>query len=182
MKKEIDMKDKTKKRLALSGGIMLCVALFALIVLKTPNAEMSAPLPETPNAAQNEVSVPAATAGEDAAAPGIVVPALGVSNDTDLETSLSVEPYAESFERSIGPEAEKPESAVRGENHEKPDDPAYTDPSSPPAAAAEEKTGPGGGTSGGGLPGFGEIPYSGPNREIAADDMRENGNKIGIMD
>ena len=44
-----------------------------------------------------------------------------------------------------------------------------TEPASPPQPSSS------------GLPGFDYVPYAGPNIVIKAEDMYENGNKIGTM-
>lgn len=59
----------------------------------------------------------------------------------------------------------------------RPEPTAEAKPSEPPV----KETAPAALQSGSGLPGFDYVPYLGPNVVIYAEDMYENGNKIGIM-
>jgi hypothetical protein len=86
-------------------------------------------------------------------------------------------PDMEGPEQSLQPEVTRPASASPGETHERPSDPALLDPAAPPTTTRPPAV-----SNGGGLPGFENVPYSGPNHGIKLHDMYENGNKIGIMD
>jgi hypothetical protein len=134
----------------------------------TPDApqETSAP----PTSVRHGSQTPEAPA---TAAPIVIAPPVPQTTPP----SAVFAPDMEGAEQSIQPEVTRPVGASDGEPHEHPDDPALFDPSAPPATSQSSVA-----PDSRGLPGFDNVPYSGPNRGIKLHDMYENGNKIGIMD
>lgn len=183
------MTEKTKRRLAVGGGIAICAGLLVAISLqfkKTPAGEDELPGKES----GTEVSItppPAAESGEDGSAELNIQP---VPTETPAPTEMPIqtEPPVPTRqpEQSIQPEVEKPQQ---------PDEETLTNPEEKPDGTKVEATpepmdhntyvppaDDGGESSGGGLPGFESVPNGGANTAIQADDMYENGNKIGSMD
>lgn len=187
------MTEKTKRRLAVGGGIAICAGLLTAISLqfaKAPAGEDVLPGQESGVA---EVIVDPSHAAEESGAGGegtelTIQPGTGqgageiqTGQPTDGRPAQTGEP-----QQSIQPEVEKPRQ---------PEEEALTDPEEKPDGTKVEETpkpvdhdtyvppaDDGGGNGGGGLPGFGNVPSGGANAEIQAGDMYENGNKIGSMD
>lgn len=172
------MTEKTKKRLAVTGGIAICAGLLAAISLqfaKTPAGEDVLPEEESGVAEVTAAPSPATESVEPAIQP------VQTGQPAQTEPPEQTEP-----EQSIQPEVEKPgqpDGETLSDPEQKPDgtevegtpEPVDHDTYVPPADD-------GGGNSGGGLPGFGDVPNLGENTATQADDMYENGNKIGNMD
>lgn len=196
------MTEKTKRRLAVGGGIAICAGLLAAISLQfaePPAGEDELPGKES-SAAELIIDPSHAADGSDAASsmeessPGEGNVELSIQPDTgqgagETQTAQPVDSRPAQTgqpEQSIQPEVEKPQQPD-GENltnpEEKPDgtpveatpEPVDHDTYVPPADD-------GGAGSGGGMPGFGSVPNGGANAETQAGDMYENGNKIGSMD
>lgn len=187
------MTEKTKRRLAVGGGIAICAGLVAAISLqfaKPPAGEDELPGKESSMA---EVVIDPSHATEESGTGGEGVE-LTIQPDTGQETGgTQQEPPADSRpaqtgqpEQGIQPEVEKPrqpDGETLTDSEQKPDgtkvegtpEPVDHDTYVPPADD-------GGGNSGGGLPGFGNVPNLGANTATQAGDMYENGNKIGSMD
>ncbi len=187
------MTEKTKRRLAVVGGTAICAGLLAVISLqfaKTPAGEDVLTEKES-GVAEVIIDPPHApeesgTGGENAEL--TIQPDTGqgagetqTGQPTDSRPAQTGEP-----EQSIQPEVEKPqqpEKEALTNPEEKPDgtkvettpEPVDHDTYVPPADD-------GGGNSGGGLPGFDNVPNLGANTATQADNMYENGNKIGSMD
>ena len=184
--------EKTKKILAISGGAVICVGLIVAIGLqfgKAPAANDK--LPEsTPSASDVVVnpSQPAVTTPETSTENKDVV----VQPNTDATAGNDTQPVdtrpaqTDQTEQAIQPEVTKPaapsEDAVKdpttkpdGTKVDTPPTPVDHDTYTPPADAGDQN-------SGGGLPGFDNVPDGGANQVIEAEDMYENGNKIGSMD
>ncbi len=172
------MTEKTKRRLAIGGGIAICAGLLAAISLRfvqPPAGEDDLPRWESSTAEVTIIPPPAAESREDSNAELTIQP---VQTEAPTQT--------EQLEQSIQPEVEKPDQ---------PDEETLTNPEEKPDGTKVDVTpesvdhdtyvppaGDGGGNSGGGLPGFGSVPDGGANNGTQADDMYENGNKIGNMD
>lgn len=184
------MTEKTKRRLAIGGGIAICAGLLAAISLrfvKPPAGEDDLPEWESSVAEVTTTPPPATESGEDGSAELTIQP-VQTEQPAQTEQPVQTEPPAqtEQPEQSIQPEVEKPDQLdeeTLTNPEEKPDgtkveeapEPVDHDTYVPPA-------GDGGGNSGGGLPGFDSVIDGGANTAIQADDMYENGNKIGNMD
>lgn len=187
------MTEKTKRRLAVGGGIAICAGLLAAISLqfaKTPAGEDV--LPGKESGVAEVTTSPSHTVEESG--PAGENAELTIQPDTGQETveTQTAQPIDSrpaqtgQPEQSIQPEEEKPQQ---------PDEETLTNPEEKPDGTRVETTpepvdhdtyvppaDEGGGNSGGGLPGFGSVPNGGANAETQAGDMYENGNKIGSMD
>ena len=187
------MTEKTKRRLAVGGGIAICAGLIAAISLqfaKPPAGEDVLPGKESGVA---EVIVDPSHASEESGDEGesmelTIRPDAGQGaggtqqgQPADSRPAQTGQP-----EQGIQPEVEKPrqpDAETLANPEEKPDgtkvegtpEPVDHDTYVPPADD-------GGGNSGGGLPGFDNVPNLGANTATQAGDMYENGNKIGSMD
>lgn len=198
------LSEKTKKYLAIGGGAVICVGLIAAISLqfnKAPTGEDM--LPEKNTGAAEIVVDPSslATSPEESRTEEskvIVQP----NAETAADSTKSSQPVdtrpaqTDQTEQSIQPEVTKPaepSEEVKKDATQKPDG---TKVETPPVPVAHEEVvqptepepapdQPKGGDVQGGktyLPGFGYIENSGLNQENYAEDMYENGNKIGNMD
>lgn len=181
------MTEKTKRRLAIGGGTAICAGLLAAISLqfaKTPAGEDV--LPEKESSVAEVIIDPSHAAEENVEL--TIQPDTGqgagetqTAQPTDSRPAQTGQP-----EQGIQPEVEKPQQPdgeTLANPEEKPDgtkvettpEPVDHDTYVPPADD-------GGGNSGGGLPGFENVPNLGANTATQADNMYENGNKIGSMD
>jgi len=195
------MTEKTKRRLAVGGGIAICAGLLAAISLQF--AKTSAREDVLPG---KESSAAEAIIDPSHAADGNTAGSMEESSPGEGNTELTIRPDTGQGERetqtaqptdsrpaqtgqsqqSIQPEVEKPQQPdeeTLTNPEEKPDgtpveatpEPVDHDTYVPPADDGE-------GNSGGGLPGFDNVPNLGENTATQADNMYENGNKIGSMD
>lgn len=204
--------EKTKRYLAVGGGVLVCAALVAAISLqfqKAPAGEDT--LPEGSQQVTDFVVDPSEltdsrdeeaqeretqTAEEEAGDTGMVIKPNVSAGDT--EQAADARPaQTDQPEQSIQPEPTKPEAPdeetlkdqtikpdgtkVEGEpeavEHDAVEKPAETE---PPAGTPQA-----GDTSGNQIyvPGFGWVEnHGGGGSGTVAEDMYENGNKIGIMD
>lgn len=187
------MTEKTKKYLAIGGGVVICAGLIVAIGLqfgKAPAGEDK--LPEESSTVTQIVvdpSVPVSGSTEESTEEKevVILPNTDVAGGTDTSQSVDTRPpQTDQTEQSIQPEVTKPaepEKTVKTNPTQKPDGtkvdtpppPVDHDTYIPPADAGNQ-------TSGGGLPGFDNVPDGGANQVIEAPDMYENGNKIGSMD
>lgn len=186
------MTEKTKRRLAIGGGIVICAGLLAAISLrfaKPPAGEDVLPEKESGVA---EVMVDPSHAAEESGDEGesveLTIQPVRTETPAPTEKPMTTETPVptEQPEQSIQPEVEKPQQPdeeTLANPEEKPDgtkvegtpEPVDHDTYVPPADD-------GGADSGGGLPGFDNVPNLGANTATQADNMYENGNKIGSMD
>ena len=198
------LSEKTKKYLAISGGAVICVGLIAAISLqfnKTPVGEDT--LPEKNPGVVEIVVDPSslATSPEEPVTEEtkvIVQPNTETAADS-TESSQPVETrpaQTDQTEHSIQPEVTKPaepSQEVKKDATQKPDGTKVETPPVPvvheevvqPTETESAPNQPQGGDVQDGktyLPGFGYIENSGSNQENYAEDMFENGNKIGNMD
>ena len=164
------LSEKTKKYLAISGGAVICVGLIAAISLqfnKTPAGEDT--LPEK-NPGGAEI---------------VVDPSSLATSPEELvteETNVIVQPNTETAEPS---EEVKKDATQKpdGTKVETPPAPVAHESVVPPAEPEPEPDQPQGGEIQDGkvyLPGFGWVTDTGSSG-TTADDMYENGNKIGDM-
>lgn len=179
------MNNRTKKWLVVAGCLVICTALVVLI----GKGFTKAPVQDDPVSAADEagraVTVSPDTNLNDKDESRVVV----IRSDT--QTPVSNGAVSTGTEQTIQPDVTKPEepekpaaAADPDKPHENPTDPALTDPSTKPSDPPESNPTPPSQSqnSGGKLPGFDNVPNAGENQVIQDDDMRENGNKIGIMD
>lgn len=193
------MTENTKKRLAIGGGAVICAGLIVAIGLqfgKAPAGEDKLP-EESSSAVQIVVdpSVPASGSTEEKKV--VIQPNTDASSSTDTSQPVDTRPaQTDQTEQSIQPEVTKPaepEESAKTDPTQKPDGtkvdtpptPVDHDTYTPPTEQIPSTNQPQGGDVKDGktyLPGFGYIENSGPNQENHAEDMYENGNKIGSMD
>lgn len=198
------LSEKAKKYLAISGGVVICVGLIAAISLqfnKVPAGEDT--LPEK-NPGVVEIVVDPSSLAISPEEPVTEETKVIVQPNTEMaaDSTESSQPVdtrpaqTDQTEQSIQPEVTKPaepSQEVKKDATQKPDG---TKVETPPAPVAHEevvqptetesaRNQPQGGDVQDGktyLPGFGYIENSGSNQENYAEDMFENGNKIGNMD
>lgn len=179
------MNNRTKKWLVVAGCLVICTALVVLI----GKGFTKAPIPDAPIHAADDAGS-GVIVSPDAGQPsqGESKPVVVIQPDTQPASNGAV---SSGTEQTIQPdvtkpeEPEKPPAAIDTEKpHEKPTDPALTDPAKKPSDPPESNPTPPSQpqNSGGKLPGFDNVPNAGENKGHQADDMYENGNKIGIMD
>lgn len=198
------LSEKTKKYLAISGGAVICVGLIAAISLqfnKTPVGEDT--LPEKNPGVVEIVVDPSslATSPEEPVTEETKV-IVQPNTETAADSTESSQPVdtrpaqTDQTEQSIQPEVTKPaepSQEVKKDATQKPDGTKVETPPVPvvheeivqPTETESAPNQPQGGDVQDGktyLPGFGYIENSGSNQENYAEDMFENGNKIGNMD
>lgn len=167
------MKDTTKKWVFVAGGLVISAVLVALIAAKFTPADIPA---ISPPSSVSEMP-------QEEKKPVVIVPDIQKSKPT-------ANGDANGSEQTIQPDASKPESPAHPPKLEDAD--AIKDPSTPPEYDANDTEvkptskpdDPKGGDTKDGkiyVPGFGWVENSGPNQGGIAEDMYENGNKIGIM-
>lgn len=196
------MKNNTKKWLTVAGCLVVCVVLVIVIASSFSKDKVTDdPLPPS-SSQQNDVVVdpdsstlPPAESGDDQEPEDDVT----VNPETPDANTNADEGNGVDFtgtEQTIQPDPAKPEytedelkdptktpdgTSVEG-TPEPQDHDTYEPPKDIPVSSGEPQ---GGDTNAAGqtyLPGFGWIENSGENQVIHADDMYENGNKIGIME
>ena len=197
------MTEKAKKYLAVGGGAVICIGLIAAISLqfgKAPAGEDVLP-EESSTEAQIVVdpsslatgTAPAGTEDKEVVIqPNTDTPAGGTETSQPVDTRPA---QTDQTEQGIQPEVTKPEAPSEEtltDPTTKPDGTKVDTPPAPvahedvvtPAEPAPEPGQPQGGETQDGkvyLPGFGWVTDTGSSG-TTADDMYENGNKIGSMD
>ena len=190
------MKNRTKKWLLVSGCLLVCAAMVGLIgnsFVRSPVWDDQVP---TVNIMTGGVTVdsdaePEGTGIKDDAPPIIVKMDMAVP----VESNAGSGAVFTGAEQIIQPDATKsvyseevltnPAKTPGGVPVAETPQPAVNDPAAkPPAQEIGVNNSDSEGIKGnnpGGLPGFGNVPQGGENNVVNADDMYENGNKIGIM-
>lgn len=196
------MTERTKKYLAVGAGAVVCIVLIAAISLqfgKAPSLESD--VPEESSAVTEIIVDPSIDSKEKESENGS-----GVTLPPEKKTGQSAEEQAavdsrpaqtDQPEQSIQPDVTKPEPPSEEVLHDptmKPDgtkvdtppEPVEHDAVEPPEELPTELDTPQAGETKGDqiyVPGFGWVEnHGGGSSGIVADDMYENGNKIGIMD
>lgn len=181
------MNEKMKKRLAIGGCAVIGIALAAAIGLQFQKAPTQADIlpPESTESSEVTVAPPETTpitvpSAEEKEVTVTVPPATAAPESSKAVDSRPTQ--TDQTEQSIQPEATKPvvTEEQKKDMTQKPNGEAVTgepevvdhDTYTPPAEEPK---------SNGGLPGFDHVPDGGANQVIPADDMYENGNKIGDM-
>jgi len=198
----LKLTDKTKRYLAIGGGAVICIGLIAAISLqfgKIPTGEDT--LPEESSAVTEIVVDPGEVQIEesDSSADLVIKPETGTETELE-ETAPPVDSrpaQTDQTEQSIQPDVTKPEEPSEdvltdptqmpdGTKVETPPTPVGHDevvtPTEPEPAPGEPQAGD---TQNGQIyiPGFGWVQNNGGGGSgTVAEDMYENGNKIGIMD
>jgi len=181
------MNNRTKKWLLVAGCLVICAVLVVLIggsFSKEPAQDDPLPaLEDTPGGVTVDPGTDGsgADAGKDDSPTVVVVkpetqtPAGGGAVSTGTEQTIQPDVTKPEYdEETLKDSTKTPDGKPVSEPPQAVDHDAVT-----PPPATEKPTS--GGTSGG-LPGFDNVPQGGANQVIPADDMYENGNKIGIMD
>lgn len=194
------MKGKTKQYLAVGGGTVICIVLVAAISMQFKIAPTGADtLPAETFTAAEIVVNPGEVTTEHTKETELVIETGSVETQKETESPKPVDTrpaQTNQTEQSIQPEITKPaepEKAVKTDPTTKPDGTKLETPPTPveheKVVTPTEPETPAGQPQGGDvqdgktyLPGFGYIENSGPNQENYAEDMYENGNKIGNMD
>ena len=184
------MKNNTKKWLTVAGCLAVCVVLVIVIASSFSKDKVTDdPLPPS-SSQQSEVVVdpdsstlPPTESGDDQE-PGEDVTVHPETPDASTNTDEGNGADFTGTEQIIQPDPVKPEYT-----EEDLKDPTKTPDGTPVDGTPEPQdhnnvTPPPEQPStntGGGLPGFDNVPNAGENQVTEADDMYENGNKIGIM-
>lgn len=190
--------DKKKRYLAVGGGVVICVLLLAVIGLqfsKKPAGEDK--MPEESQVETEVVVEPSeAAATEESRNTEMVIQPNTAEDNTDQPVD-SRPAQTDQTEQSIQPEVTKPaepEEAVKTDPTKKPDGtivetPAATEEyervNTPSEAEPIPEQPQAGDTENGKIyiPGFGWVENNGGGGSgTTAEDMYENGNKIGVMD
>ena len=192
--------EKTKRYLAIGGGAVICIGLVAAISLqfgKMPAGEDT--LPEESSAVTEIVVDPGEVQIEesDSAADLVIKPETGTETEETAYPVDSRPAQTDQPEQSIQPDVTKPEEPSEdvltdptqmpdGTKVETPPTPVGHDevvtPTEPEPVPGEPQAGD---TQNGQIyiPGFGWVQNNGGGGSgTVAEDMYENGNKIGIMD
>lgn len=197
------MTEKTKKYLTIGGGAVICAGLIVAISLQFGKAPAGGDkLPEESSTAAQITaapSVPASGMTEQSTEEKEVV--IRPNSDAAAGSSEASQPVdtrpaqTDQPEQSIQPEVTKPaepEEAVRTDPTQKPDGTKVDTPPTPVAhedvEVPTETEAVAGQPQGGDVqdgktyfPGFGWVEGTGNTHGTTADDMYENGNKIGEM-
>lgn len=186
-----NMNDKTKKRLILAGGVMISVALLVMIgvrFVKEPITDTEIPVQssETSDVVVDDANNTATTEKEEevTAAPIEVTEepkqdSSAVDTGTEQTIQADIPEKPTYTEEQLTDPTQKPngEKADPPKEEEKDTTPTATPTPKPEKTETTEEQ-----KTSGGLPGFDSVPDGGENQVIEADDMYENGNKIGDMD
>lgn len=201
--------EKMKRNLAIGGGVVICVGLIAAISLqfgKAPAGEDTLP-PES--STSSEIVVDPSSLATGTTEPSTTEPSTeekevvvkpntdAAAGDTESGQPVDTRPaQTDQTEQSIQPEVTKPaepSEEAKTDAKQKPDGTKVETPPTPveheavvvPTETEPKQNQPQGGDVQDGktyMPGFGYIENSGSNQENYAEDMYENGNKIGNMD
>ena len=181
------MTEKTKKRLAIVGASAIGLALVVAIGLQFQKAPGEPDTPPQPPQSSESVK-------PEVQPPQVVVTPPSVSESQSAE---SLPPQTDLPEQKLQPDPVKPEAPEppktednidrtpsSDENHDFTPESSEAPPTYPPEDTEKKPTPPPveKPQGGGGLPGFDNVPDGGANQVTNADDMYENGNKIGSMD
>lgn len=191
------MKENTKKWLVIAGLAAVCVLLvFGInrVLYKEPVHDLTE---ESQTAEDTELVI---DGGEISKLPESDSPEDAENTEEEKGLVIDIQPETEQIESSqqeIQKEPEKTEDEKPQEPPALEEDADATNPETPPAYEEPEKTTPPandtssaentpktGDTKDGMVyvEGFGWLPDEGAGSGINADDMYENGNKVGIMD
>lgn len=175
-----NMTDKTKKRFVIAGGLAISAVLVILIAgaFKTPTTDDV----DIPNSRSESQSVVAETPDTTEKENDIKVPDIEIPKDTenpngdDKGTDQTIQPDIPEKPTYTEEELKNPDQKPSGEKVDKPTE----ENPNPPQTQEPLNEQPSKPT--GGLPGFDNVPNAGENETIYVDGMKENGNKVGIMD
>lgn len=186
------MKENTKKWLVIAGLAAVCV----LLVFGISRVLYKEPVQSLPEESRTEEDTELVIEGKESEnVPEETAGTEGMENtEEEKELVIDIQPETEQIEsgqQEIQKEPEKTEDEKPQEPPALTEDANTTNPATPPAYEEPEKTTPPadntpktGDTKDGMVyvEGFGWLPDEGAGSGINADDMYENGNKVGIMD
>lgn len=171
------MSDKTKRRLAIAGAAIIGLALVVAIGMRFTKE------PTKPDASSQEPISSSDVAPDIQNSTEKKEVVVSPKPTPEPESTETLPPQTDLPEQKLQSDPVKPEAPAKPEL---PKDADTTNPSKPPEYKPEDtekKPAPESKPqNGGGLPGFDNVPDGGANQVINADDMYENGNKIGEMD
>ncbi len=181
------MKSTTKKWLIVAGGLTACAVLVFIIAGQFGKAPVNDAAPPSSSSQQSGVVVdePDGNINSEKNEPDISVkPETPDVSPTPEAGGSGNGAVSSGTEQTIQGDPEKPkyDDEVLKDPAQKPDGtPVDGKPEAEDHDAVEPPPPPPSTNTGGGLPGFDNVPNGGANQVIEADDMYENGNKIGIM-
>ena len=181
-----NLSDKTKKSMIVAGGVVMSAALLIMIgmkFVKEPDVEAEVPVQSTENSGVvvEEPSTAKTAEKEEVTAAPIEVTEVPQSDSGAVDTGTEQTIQADIPEKPTYTEEQltDPTQTPNGEKVETPTAEEETTPTTTPTPKKTETTTEQ--NTSGGLPGFDSVPDGGSNQVIEADDMYENGNKIGDM-
>ena len=185
-----NINDKTKRRLIVASGLIISVILIVLITNQLKKEPIEDAVLPNQSIETNDIILekPVITEKEDE----IIVPEIEIPNtekadnggiDTGTEQTIQgdVEKPKEPTKEQLTDPTQKP----NGEKVETPPEPVAHDKVEKPTETPKSNDEPQGGDTNNGkiyVPGFGWIEDVGEGQGTVAEDMYENGNKIGNMD
>lgn len=185
-----NINDKTKRRLIVASGLIISVILIALITNQLKKEPIEDAVLPNQSVETNDIIVekPVIEEKEDE----IIVPEIEIPDtenvdngaiDTGTKQTIQgdVEKLKEPTEEQITDPTQKP----NGEKVETPPEPVDHNKVEKPTETPKSNDEPQGGDTNNGkiyVPGFGWIEDVGEGEGTVAEDMYENGNKIGNMD
>jgi outer membrane biosynthesis protein TonB len=184
-----NINDKVKRRLIVSVGLIISIILIVLIssqFRKEPVAEA-----ELPNQSEDSIDIiletPEITEKEDE----IIVPEIEITDTEtkdngaiDTGTEQTIQGNPEKPKEPTKEQLEDPTKKPNGEKVETPPEPVDHNEVEKPVETPKKDDEPQGGDTNNGkvyVPGFGWIDDVGEGQGSTAEDMYENGNKIGNM-
>ena len=183
-----NINEKVKKWLIISGGLVLSAVLLVAIMsqFKAPPTKDLDLLDQNSSTQKIAVETPDITEKED----DIKVPPIEIEKESNAASGID-----KGTEQTIQPNPAKPEytdeqlknpdQKPNGDKVNEQDKPMEHNkvekPNTPPKSDNEPQGGDVNSKGETYLPGFGWIKNSGENQGSVADDMYENGNKVGIM-
>ncbi|MDA3731394.1 hypothetical protein PBV87_07885 [Niameybacter massiliensis] len=184
-----NMNDKTKKWLTVAGGLAVSALLITLITGQFRIAPINdVEIPPQNNDGQSVVveTLDITEKENDTTVPDIKVPEQSEnSNGDDIGTDQTIQPNIPEkptyTEEELTNQNQKPNGDPVTENDKVQDHDKVEKPVTPPKADNQPQSGD---KSDGKIyvPGFGWIDDVGDGHGSVAEDMYENGNKVGIMD
>lgn len=184
------MKDSTKKRMIVVGGLALCVVLVFVIALQFTKEKPTDHLPSSGSSKQAEVVIESGS-GSSSAAPDS---SSDVSDDSVTAVSQTPSSLASS-DAGDSTASVDTEQAIQADPEvpEKPEEKVLTDPSQKPDGTPVEGTPtpedhdtyqppePPSVNTGGGLPGFSDVPNAGENQGGVIDGDGDIDKQVGTM-
>ena len=183
-----NMNEKTKKWLFIAGGLALSAVLMVAIAGQfrtAPIQDVDIP-PQSSSSQDVTVDTPDITEKED----GITVPPIQIpqesesTNGVDKGTEQTIQPNTSEKPTYTDEELKNPDQKPNGDKVTENDKPQDHDKVEKPVTPPKTDNQPQGGDKKDGqiyVPGFGWIDDIGEGQGTVADDMYENGNKVGIM-